>query len=312
MFEPRLAVTYLSGLPTEDLERQLAALPENSIILYVLVYQDGAGQNFLPIEYLDRLAAVANRPIYSWVDSALDHGVVGGSMRPIQSEIQAVADRALQVLRGTPADEIPASSPDLNVNQVDWRQLRRWGISEARVPPGTVVRFRELTAWDRYKAYILVAVVLLLAQATLIGAMLVQAARRRKAEMAEAESQTRLRESYDRIRDLNGRLLNAQENERSRIARELHDDVSQQLGLLAIDLQLMIAAGAERRLNIGGMAHGALVRTQSLVKSVHALSHDLHPEKLHLLGLVGAISSLQREFSEAGMAVTSSTIAFRK
>ena len=49
MFEPRLTLTYLSGLPTPDLERQLATLPENSIILYLLVYQDGAGQNFLPI-----------------------------------------------------------------------------------------------------------------------------------------------------------------------------------------------------------------------------------------------------------------------
>ena len=157
---------------------------------------------------------------------------------------------------------------------------------------------------DRYKAYILVAVVLFLAQATLIGAMLVQAARRRKAEMTRLRVRHGCAKATIEIRDLNGRLLSAQENERSRIARELHDDVSQQLGLLAIDLQLMIAAGAERRLNIGGMAHAALVRTQSLVKSVHALSHDLHPEKLHLLGLVGAISSLQRGFSEAGMAVT--------
>ena len=108
---------------------------------------------------LARLAAVASRPMYSWVDSAFDHGVVGGSMRPIESEIQAVSDRALEVLRGKPADDIPTSSLDLFVDQVDWRQLRRWGISEARVPPGTIVKFRELmpgiatrcTSWGRWR-----------------------------------------------------------------------------------------------------------------------------------------------------------------
>ena len=48
--EPRLAITFLSGLPTAELERRLATLPEQSIILYLLVYADGAGAKVLPIE----------------------------------------------------------------------------------------------------------------------------------------------------------------------------------------------------------------------------------------------------------------------
>ena len=51
-----------------------------------------------------------------------------------------------------------------------------------------------------------------------------------------AEARTSLRTSYERIRDLGSRLLKAQETERSRIARELHDDISQQLALLTMDL----------------------------------------------------------------------------
>jgi len=146
-----------------------------------------------------------------------------------------------------------------------------------------------------------VAVVLLLAQSTLIGALLVQAARRRKAEMTVGESQTRLRESYDRIRDLNGRLLSAQESERSRIARELHDDVSQQVALLEIDLELL---GDAVQGDAEGLADEALTRAHGIARSVHDLSHRLHPAKLRLIGLVAAIHGLQRELSQPNIGIT--------
>ena len=210
-------------------------MPEDSIVYYLVVYQDGAGQAFGPTEYLERVAAVARAPTYTWVDAVMDHGIVGGSLLDRQAMMEAVANLAIRVLQGEQADSIPMSSPDLHVSQVDWRQLRRWGISEARVPAGTLVRFRELSAWDRYKAYILSCSALLLAQTALITALLVQRSRRRHAEDRVRGSQAELRTSYERLRDLGARLLNAQETERSRIARELHDDIGQQMTLLMID-----------------------------------------------------------------------------
>ena len=103
------------------------------------------------------------------------------------------------------------------------------GISEARVPFGTVVRFREPSIWDRYKFHILGTATLTLAQSILIGALLVQSRRRRNAEEQVRGSKAKpLR--LQAIRDLGARLLNAQDTERSRVARELHDDISQQVG----------------------------------------------------------------------------------
>jgi signal transduction histidine kinase len=302
-YEAWLRITYLAGLPTKELERRLASLPEHSIIYYLLTYQDGAGQLFQPVDYLDRLAAVANRPIYSWVDSTMGHGIVGGSMRQLQKQIDAVADVTIRVLHGQAADSIPRSFPDLNVDQIDWRQIRRWGISEANVPAGTTVLFREPSAWDRFKVYILGAVALVVAQTALIVGLLVQGARRRQAEDMMRRSQAELRKSYDRIRDLGGRLLSAQEAERSRIARELHDDVSQQLARLAIDLGLLSGDGRVHRGDASKLAHDALDRARSVAVSVHDLSHRLHPAKLRLLGLVAALGSLQEEFSQSGTTV---------
>ncbi len=286
-FQSRLNITYLSGLTTKDLESRLAALPDQSAVYYLLVDEDGAGEKVHPLEYLDRVAAVANAPIYSWVDSAIGHGVLGGSLKDQRRQVEAVGDLALRVLRGEAADSIPMSSPDLNVDQVDWRELRRWGVSEARIPAGALVRFREPSAWDLYRGYILGAAAVLLGQTVLIVGLLVQRTRRRQAEV--------------RIRDLGGRLLTAQETERSRIARELHDDISQQMALLTIDLELLSSARGHGE----PLAVEATNRAHDIAKSLHDLSRRLHPARLRLIGLVAALNGLRQELSRsAGIPIT--------
>ncbi|HEY2296044.1 MAG TPA: ATP-binding protein [Thermoanaerobaculia bacterium] len=294
--DPRLTVSYLSGLATSDLVNRLSKLPGRSAVYYVLVSQDGAGHKFHPLEYIDRVTAAANAPTYSWVDSTMDHGIVGGSLYVQRDAIERVGELALRVLRGEPADTIPVAALHLNANQVDWRQLRRWGIDEARVPPGTLVRFREPTVWDRYKAYILAAAALLLAQSVLITGLLIQRRRRRQAEGKLRASQGELLRSYERNRDLAARLLRAQENERSRIARELHDDICQRMLVLTVDLKSLEGPNDRE-----GRAAEALAVAQGIAKSLHELSHSLHPTKLRLLGLVAAIDQLRLDLSRIGI-----------
>src|SRR3954468_5448461 len=173
-FESQLEVTYLSGLPSDALEERPRTLPAEWMVLYVNVDRDGADQNSRPLDFLDRVSAVANAPVYSWVDSTIDHGVVGGSLKSQEAEFQAIGKTALRVLRGEAAGDIPPSSPDLDVLQADWRQLQRWGISESRLPARTIVRFREPSVWDQYRIYIVGAVAGLLAQTALIVGLLVQ------------------------------------------------------------------------------------------------------------------------------------------
>ena len=300
-FEPRLAITYLTGLPVAALEARLERLPAHSIVYYLVLDRDGAGERFHPLEYLSRVTEIANAPVYSWVDSAMDHGIVGGSLKDQVAQAQAVGEVALQVLRGQPADSIPPVTSDLNVVQVDARQLRRWAISESRVPAGTIIRFREPTLWDRYASYIIVAAAVVFAQSALIGGLLIQHNRRRKAEAQVIKNQVELRQSYDRIRDLGARLLHAQESERSRVARDLHDDISQQMALLEIDLEQL--AGIVEEGEAESLAHETLQRAQDIGRSVHDLSHRLHPAKLRLIGLVPAIQGLRRELSQQSMEI---------
>ena len=297
----RLTTTYLSGLSIDALERRLATRPPRSAVFYLLVSQDGAGNRMHPLHYVDRVTAASAGPVYSWVDSALDHGIVGGSLYSQQAATTRVAQLALRVLRGERAGSIPRSVLDLNVEQVDWRQLRRWGIDDSRIPTGTVVHFRELGIWGRYKAYVIAAAAVLLLQTVLIAGLLVQREQAQRAQRDLRRRQADLQVSYQRIRDLGGRLFLAQEAERARIAHELHDDISQQLSLLAIHLDMLRdrVRGAPKEL-----IDEASSRAESIVNSVHDLSRRLHPHKLRLLGLVSALQDLRNEVSQAGMRVT--------
>ncbi len=119
-------------------------------------------------------------------------------------------------------------------------------------------------------------------------------------------NQAELRTSYERIRHLGGRLLNTQEAERARIARELHDDIAQQVALLALDLERLEGFGQGRAPTVQRLVREAVDRAHGIARSVHDLSHELHPAKLGLLGLVPALTGLQREVSQPGL-----TIAFQ-
>ena len=303
-FESRLKFTYLSGLATADLERKLAALPERSVVYYLLFYQDGLGVNVEPLEYLARLTTIANRPTYGWTDSVMGRGVLGGGLRAAELQLHAVAAQAARILAGEQADRIPVGTPDLYVSQVDWRQLQRWSLSAARVPAGTVVRFREPGAWTRYKPYILGAAALIGCQTALIAGLLIQRAYRRRAEQQVRRAENDLRASYARIQDLGGRLLVAQEAERSRIAQELHEDISQQLALVALDLELLRRARGDDSDGADAPTAATIERVNAITKALHDISHRLHPPKLRLIGLVPGLAGLARECSSPDVTVT--------
>ena len=251
---------------------------------YTVASEDGNGASVQQMAYLSRIAAAANAPTYSWADLSVEAGIIGGRRRDQVAQMQAIATLAARELRGERPDDIPVSSPKTDIDAVDWRQLRRWGLDESRLPAGTRVLFRAPGMWDQYWRYVIGAVVLILAQTVLIGGLLLQRARRQRVERALRASQVRLRLSYDHIRNLSRRLLGEQEAERARIARELHDDINQQLTLLALELDRIRAR--ELPLDSARRLSHALQTTHDVATSVRELSHRLHPSKLQLIGLV--------------------------
>jgi two-component system sensor histidine kinase UhpB len=113
-----------------------------------------------------------------------------------------------------------------------------------------------------------------------------------------------LRASCERLKDLGARLIGAQEAERSRVARELHDDVGQQTALLEIDLELLGESASRGSPDLRKDVENALDRTRTIARTVRDLSHRLHPPALRLIGPAAALASLRREFGKSNVVVT--------
>lgn len=100
------------------------------------------------------------------------------------------------------------------------------------------------------------------------------------------------------LASLGGRLLEAQEHERSRIARELHDDISQRLSVVAIELQKLTDILPGSLAQLRGQAERLFKHVSDLSADVYAMSHRLHSSQLDYLGVVGAMKSYCKEFAE--------------
>ena len=209
-FQNRAAVTWLTDLSLQELRGELSRLPDHTVVLYLTMFQDAAGASFAPRQALDQFATASRAPIYGFYDTFLGHGIVGGSMVTFEEIGRKAAQLGIRMLAGEDAQTAAGSESPEATSMFDWRELRRWNISEKQLPPASVVRFKEATYWEQHYRLILGAGSLCALEAFLIGALLVQLRRRRLAERSLRESQERLSLAADAanlgiwIRDLVG------------------------------------------------------------------------------------------------------------
>ncbi len=183
-----LEVVESFGRPMRSVIDSVSRLDRRSIVLYTTISRDGDGQQFQPRIVAEQLSRLSQAPLYSIFETQVGYGVVGGSIASLAAQGRQAAALALRVLRGEPPDSIPVAPPGPPTAVVDWRQLRRWGLSPAALPAGATVLFRRPSLWEEYWEYVVAAALALTAQAGLIVALLAQLRRRRLAE-AEATRQ---------------------------------------------------------------------------------------------------------------------------
>lgn len=112
------------------------------------------------------------------------------------------------------------------------------------------------------------------------------------------EDITRRKLAEEELRHVGGRLIKAQEEERSRVGRDLHDDLSQRLAVFSMELEQLRRQIPEERDDLSSSVRNLMTRAQELASDVHRLSYQLHPFKLDTLGLTTAIKSLCEEISD--------------
>jgi signal transduction histidine kinase len=283
----RLEFTYLTKLPLESILDRVRHLPDESIVLFTSFLMDGAGRSFNGFsEVVRMLAEAANAPVFTLSDTLVGQGAVGGRVVRYVGQGKAVAAIALEILHGAKPPEVVKVETSAYI--FDWRALQHWKLRESDLPLGSIVLYRQKGFWELSWRYILVAIFLLATQGTIIAALLVQRAKRRRSEAELRDTQQRFSQ----------RMIEAQDQERTRIARELHDDIDQRLALLAINLE---HAKSNVPVSAGDLARQIEVASRQVAdvgRDIQALSHRLHSRNLELLGLAVAAKSYCREFSD--------------
>ena len=286
-YQPKLSFDFLSGLTLAELESRVRGLPPNTAVYMMSLTEDRDGNRFDRADATERIAAASAVPIYSVYAVFLGRGILGGSVADLAIVLRESVPPLLRVLRGQELERVGITAVDPHRVRVDSREMRRFGIDEARLPLGSVVLFGEPGLWERHRRTVIGAVAVMLVQAILIAGLLVQRRRRRTAEGVS--------------RALAGRLLHAQEEERTRIARDLHDGVCQDVASIGVDLALLRQRTTGLHAGMGATLAELQDRAAAVAEDLRLLSHDLHPAILQEIGLVAALTAYCGEQRRKGL-----------
>jgi len=193
VFENRVSLNYLIDLPLDEVLTRVKNLPERSLIFYVSQTRGVGDKSITPFEGSTLIAQSSNAPVYGIIDTWVGSGIVGGKVASMEWIGAELARLALRVANGTRPEDIPVEEAP-TVPTFDWRQLRRFHIDEDRLPPGSVVRFKELTFWEQYKWHIVGVLSLCAVEALLIAFLLIERRRRQRAKAELAQLNVELEE----------------------------------------------------------------------------------------------------------------------
>ena len=185
----RLDISYLINLTMPALLTRLRHVPSDAIILFGGITQDAAGTPFTGSESAAAVTAAASAPVFVLTDSFLGHGEVGGELFTRFEQGKITGNMSLRVLTGEKPQDIPVVN-GVTQYMFDWRALKRWGLKESDLPPGSIVLNRQPTVWESYQRYIIGFVCLCLLETLLIFGLLWQRARRKSVEKSLLERLT--------------------------------------------------------------------------------------------------------------------------
>jgi signal transduction histidine kinase/ABC-type uncharacterized transport system substrate-binding protein len=282
-YESQFEFTYLTNLDMPTLLERLRQLPSKTIVFHTSIMEDSAGAHFIDAaQAVPLVANAANAPVFVMDDVDIGHGTVGGYLVSWAADGKVAAGMAVRILSGVKPQDIPVVRNN-NVYLFDWRALRRWGFKESDLPPGSTVIFREFSLWERTKWIWITGLMVILGLSVLAAYL--------------QYSRKQLKQARDAQLQLSGLLINAQEMERSRLASELHDDFSQRVALLALELENASEALPDSSSVTKRELHKLLNSVSELGADLHTVSRRLHPSTLESLGLVSGLKALCDEFT---------------
>jgi signal transduction histidine kinase len=300
-FAERISFEYFNDLRFEDMLDRVSKLPPHSAIFYVDLRVDAAG---VPLDrdlVLPKLRNATNAPIFSYIDSYLGSGIVGGPMLSSEEVGRRMAEAAVRILGGESPGDLKIPPVAMGAPQYDWRELQHWHISEKRLPAGSIILFREPTVWDQYRWQIALICAVVLLQGALISGLVFERRRRLHVEVQARQRSAEL--AHINRYSMAGEMT-------ATIAHEL----SQPLGAIRINTEtaeLMVKSPSPDLQEIGEIlaeirrdderASEVISRLRSLLKKApFELKHiDLNEVARETIGLLSALA-IAREIDLVG------------
>lgn len=296
-YEGKVEFTYLINLPIEELQKRLAGLPEKSVVFYLSVNSDPTTRIYTSPEVLARLAPSSSVPIYAASQIYIGNGTIGGRLLNLEEIGTRAAEIGLRILAGESAQSIPPQTIP-SVDMFDWRELRRWKIDEAKLPPGSVVRFKEFSVWELYKWRIIGAISVMVLQALGIVWLLFLRAKRRQAEEAKKNLAAIVETSDDAIlsNNLKGVITSWNAGAEKMFGYSASEIVGQDYSILApADLKGEVRRILERVSRGESMDHLETVRVSKAGMRID-VSLTISPIK-NERGIISGSSSIARDIT---------------
>lgn len=191
-YRERLDIEFLVGPSPQAAAERLARENLETIVLYMTLFRDAAGQLYVPREVAATLSAASGAPIYGIFEPHLGHGLVAGAMESFTDLGHRVGDLVASALANPSAVAPVAQPPPPSKCLADNRQLKRFGLNPKALPAGCELRFVEVPLLQRYWWQATALALALVAQSALIAALLLQRRRRRAAEQGLQAQRTQL------------------------------------------------------------------------------------------------------------------------
>jgi signal transduction histidine kinase len=185
----------LSGLTIGEILSRVRVLPQETILFYTSVFRDKNGLNFHPPDVLRLISDASNAPVFGFVESHIGKGIVGGSLSSLEWHVGKIAELTNRVLSGETSVEDPIVEEGGYRPLYDWREIKRWGIPESSLPRRSIFVNGEQSVFQRYKLFIIAALLFLSVQTFFIGFLIHLNGKQRKTSL-------QLREYEDRYREL--------------------------------------------------------------------------------------------------------------
>jgi len=205
--DKNIDIIWLTNLSSEVLLDKVVKLPPDSFILMSTFSRSD------PFNILNLIHSRSHVPFFTTSDVTIGTGTTGGVMISYEHMGNVAGEAALHMLRGEKISEIKIQDKPKYALLFDWRELKRWGISTAKLPPGSIVMFREHSFLEKYFPAIITVTAIVLMESLLIIFLFINIVNRKTAQQALKDSEEKYRRVIDEsfegimVTDETGRII---------------------------------------------------------------------------------------------------------